>query len=213
LKAPGTLKVVPGALLFEDIEMTAPIYMLIDKHSAPKTGLHAKGNIIYALLRNIEATEVFLCILDNEGGGYFSREATPFSKIEACLVGIAPAKTIAAKTFKAAPQSRSANQPGFIVAALRHAGLLKPAQDASHQHVVGGGWQEWKAEQLARPAEPFELPGAKPEAPVATVAATAEAIIAEEPATGPKGRKHRKEKPGGKEHPTGGEGAVHADPE
>ena len=47
-----------------------------------------------------------------------------------------------------AHQARRLEDWGFLVACLRHQGLLKPAPDAHHQHVLGEDHEAWKAKML-----------------------------------------------------------------
>lgn len=137
-------------------------FLRIKTDTAPKTSLNAKGGVTYALLKDMESTEAYFSLLANEGGGgYFSREAVPFSAIQRCLTGVNAERQIPAKVFRSAFVGRSVNNAGFLVHALRHEGLLQPAPDAAHQHVLADGWEDWKAEVLAEPGEPFELPDAK----------------------------------------------------
>ena len=127
-----------------------PIYLHLATLTAPKTSLNAQGGIVYAVLKDETSTEVFLTLLENQGGsGYFGREIIPFANIEACLNGADLKQTIPAKRFlKAFKASRSVNNGGFISACLRHQGLLKPAPESPQQHVIGDDWQAWKAKML-----------------------------------------------------------------
>lgn len=137
-------------------------FLRIKTDTAPKTSLNAKGGVTYAVLKDTESTDVYICLLTNEGGGgYFSREAVPFSAIQRCLTGVNAERPIPAKVFRQAFVGRSVNNAGFLVHALRHEGLLQPAPDAAHQHVLSDGCDDWKTKLLAQPGEPFELPDAK----------------------------------------------------
>lgn len=127
-----------------------PIYLHLATLTAPKTSLNAQGGIVYAVLKDEASTEVFLTLLENQGGsGYFGREIIPFANIEACLNGADLKQTIPAKRFlKAFTASRSVNNGGFLCACLRHQGLLKPAPESPQQHVIGDDWAAWKAKML-----------------------------------------------------------------
>lgn len=187
--------------------MTSPTqFLLIKSQTAPKTGLHAKGGITYAVLK--DADDLYLILLANDAGGYFSREAVPFSAIERCLDGVAADKPVPAKTFKPAFRSRSANNAGFMAAVLRQEGLLVAAPDAAHQHRLGKDWGAWRKEMLAALGEPYELPGATPVEPPQAAAVITNAEEAADPGTG-KGRKPRKA-PKGERQPPSGEEADHA---
>ncbi len=127
-----------------------PIYFHLATLTAPKTSLNAQGGIVYAILKDEASTEVFLTLLENQGGsGYFGREIIPIANIEACLNGADLKQTIPAKRFlKAFKASRSVNNGGFISACLRDQGLLKPAPESPQQHVIGDDWAVWKAKML-----------------------------------------------------------------
>jgi hypothetical protein len=186
--------------------MSSPTtYLLVKTETARKTGRHAEGSLTYVVLRDTE--EVYLALTANDGGGHFGREAVPFSAVERCVEGLAD-QPIPAKAFKSAFVSRSANNPGFLVAVLRSEGLLVEAPEATHQHRLGTDWAAWRKAMLAAPGEPYDLPGATPaEAPQAAAGITP----AEEPA-GPdtgKGRKPRKAPKGERQRPSGKE-ADHA---
>lgn len=136
-------------------------FLRIKTDAAPKTSLNATGCVSYAVLKDTESTDAYICMLANEGGGYFSREAVPFTAIEACLSGVNTERTIPAKVFRRAFVGKSVNNAGFLVHALRHERLLLPSPDAAHQHILGPGWPAWKLAVLAQAGEPFELPDAK----------------------------------------------------
>lgn len=149
-----------------------PIYLHLATLTAPKTSLNAQGGIVYAVLKDEASTEVFLTLLENQGGsGYFGREIIPFANIEACLTGADLKQTIPAKRFlKAFTASRSVNNGGFLCACLRHQGLLKAAPESPQQHVIGDDWAAWKAKMLETQSdEVFISPDAekpaKPEPP------------------------------------------------
>jgi hypothetical protein len=136
-------------------------FLRIKTDTAQKTSLNAKGGVAYALLKDTESTEVYFCLLANDGGGYFSREAVPFSAIQRCLTGVNADRPVPAKVFRQAFVGRSVNNAGFLVHTLRNEGLLQPARDAAHQHRLVDGWDDWKGRLLAQSGEPFELPDAK----------------------------------------------------
>jgi hypothetical protein len=190
--------------------MTSPNqFLLVKTEKAAKTGLHAKGGITYAIVKDGE--EVYVCLLSNDSGGCFGREPVALSDIERCLEGLPADKPILSKTFKPAfRRSRSANSPGFLVAALRHEGLLVAAPDAAHQHCLGANWREWRQAMLASPGEPFELPGGG-QAPQATAAITDAEELAGPDSGKSKGRKPRKSPKAERQPPSGtGEEADHA---
>ena len=140
---------------------TTSKYLHIKTATASKTGQHAEGLITYAVLKDSASSNVFFCLLANESGGYFSREAVPFSAILQCISGVNADRPIAAKIFKPAFVGKSSNNSGFLVAALRKEGLLVAAPDASHQHYLGDDWENWKQAILAEEGLPYEWPESK----------------------------------------------------
>ena len=163
-------------------------FLCIKTDTAPKTSLNAKGGVTYAVLKDVDSTDAFLCLLENDGGGYFSREAVPLADILRCLTNVNIERPVLAKTFRQAFIGRSVNNAGFLVHALRHEGLLKPAPDAAHQHIVGDGWDAWKTSVLAQVGQPFVLPDAK-KADAALATTGSDEQVA---ATGKKGKKSKK---------------------
>ena len=142
-----------------------PTYLHLFTLTAPKTSLNARGGITYAVLKDVDSTEVYLTLLANSGGsGCFGREIIPFARIQACLEGLDPLQTIPAQRFRSAfAASKSVNNGGFLAACLRHQSLLKAAPDASHQHVLGEDWGAWKDRMLEMAStEVFSPPGAEP---------------------------------------------------
>lgn len=144
--------------------MTAPLnYLCIKTLTAPKTGLNAKGGISYAVLRDTEGADIYFCLIANEAGGYHSQEPVSLSAILRCLEAIDTSQPIPAKTFKSAFVGKSANNSGFLVAALRNESILVAAPDVSYQHMLGDNLDEWRKAVMNAPAEPFELPSRKKE--------------------------------------------------
>ena len=119
-------------------------FLRVKTDTAPKTSLNAQGGVTYALLKDTASKEVYLCLLNNTGGGYFSREPVAFDAIRRCLTGANAERPIPAKVFRPAFVGRSVNNAGFLMHALRHEQLLQPSPDAAHLHVLGKDWEGWK---------------------------------------------------------------------
>ena len=132
-------------------------FWLLKGGTALKLGARAEGSINYNVLADDERQLLFIAITGNKGGGYFSKEHVDISKIEACLDTTASAKPFPSKTFKEAFVGRSSNNAGFLVAVLRHEGLLAAAPEAETQHVRSGDWPAWKKAMLAEAGELIEV--------------------------------------------------------
>lgn len=124
-------------------------FWLVKDGTAPKLGARAEGSITYNVLADNERRQLFIAITGNKGGGYFSKEHVDLSTIEARLGTAASAKPFSSKTFKEAFVGRSSNNAGFLVAVLRHEGLLAAAPEAETQHVRSGDWPAWKNAMFA----------------------------------------------------------------
>lgn len=159
-------------------------FLRIKIDTAPKTSLNAKGGVTYAVLKDSASTEVYFCLLANDGGGYFNKGAVSFAAIQDCLTGVNTDRPIPAKVFRRAfAVGKSVNNAGFLVHALRNEQLLKPAPDAAHQHVLGDAWDVWRTTMLATAGEPFELPDAQKPMP------STDAVAAHDAPAGKKGKK------------------------
>lgn len=135
--------------------MTRPTsYFCVKTQSAQKSGQNSQGSISYSVLRDADSHDAYICLRSNDAGGYHSKEAVPLGAIKACIDGVSDQHPIPAKVFKGAFRSRSANNSGFLVAVLRHEGLLLPAPDAAHKHIVGGSWDDWLKAVLSEMGDP-----------------------------------------------------------
>lgn len=188
---------------------TQPLLFIKDA-AAAKAGAYSNGAVLYRLLTDSERSDVYFSITGNQGGsGYFSREAVPFGKVRHCVADVPSGTPLPSKAFRAAFVGRSTNNPGFLAAILRAEGLLSPAPDNAHQHLISGDWDAWHGEQLALPATPLAEPAAEPPQDDAPQPA-AEAVTdtdAMSPMERLKARKSRKGQPAKGQHPdTAGEG-------
>lgn len=135
-------------------------YLKLKEAEATKLGRNG-GSIRYLILTDTDRQQLYVSIVANDSGGYFSSELAPFENIEVCL----PAERtqpFAAKALIPAFVSRSANQPSFCAAMLRAEGLTAAVADQSHLHQVAGNWAAWKAAMLALPGEPYVPPTKAP---------------------------------------------------
>jgi len=179
--------------------MTTTTYLLIKTERARKTG---EGSITYAVLKDADSQDVYFTLLANDGSGQFSPEIVAFDKIEQCLAKVDGKKPVPAKLFAPAFVGRSANNAGFLMAAMRQELLVLPTVDASHLHAVSGNWDEWKRQILAQEGQPYKPPAPKGKGGFASAApadaqAKPEAVVHVEPireadSTATKGKKSRK---------------------
>lgn len=134
-----------------------PQYLKLKSAEAQKLGRNG-GSITYLILADADRQQLYVSIVANDSGGFFSTEIAPFEKIEASL----PAdrtQPFAAKALIPVFVSRSSNQPSFAAALIRAEGLTAAVDGKPHLHqCVGDDWEAWKARMLALPGEPYAPP-------------------------------------------------------
>jgi hypothetical protein len=77
-------------------------FLLLRSSDARKVGQRATGKIRYELLCDANHESLFIRIVGNEGGGYFSREKVDFHKALQCVAGYEDDRTLPSKVFRAA---------------------------------------------------------------------------------------------------------------
>lgn len=137
---------------------TNSIYFSVKQAQAAKTGQHSQGKITYRILTDESHLELFITIVANEGGGWFSNEIVAFSAIEAITSKLNPKFPFPTKTFAPAFNSKSVNNAGFLAAVLRAEGLLNAAPESNRLHLLTDEWEIWKAVMLSEPGEMYEPP-------------------------------------------------------
>lgn len=131
-------------------------YLKLKFADAQKLGRNG-GSIGYLILTDSDRQHLYVSIVANDSGGYFSNEIASFEGIEACM----PAdrtQPFPAKVLIPAFISRSANQPSFCAALLRAEGLTTAAPNKPHLHQVVGDWDDWKLTMLDLSGEPYVPP-------------------------------------------------------
>jgi hypothetical protein len=133
-----------------------PQYLSLKVAQAAKTGQGSAGLITYRILTDPKHQTLYLTLVANQGGGWFSNEIVPLSHIEDVLASLPDRhQPLPSKLFRQAFASRSVNNAGFLAAVLRAEGLLAPAPEAAHQHVLTDGWDQWTEHLLSEPGEPY----------------------------------------------------------
>ena len=131
-------------------------YLKLKSAEAQKLGRNG-GSIGYLILTDSDRQQLYVSIIANDSGGYFSNEIACFDGIEACM----PADhthPFPAKALIPAFISRNANQPSFCAALLRAEGLTAAVPDKPHLHQVVGDWDDWRLAMLDLPGDPYVPP-------------------------------------------------------
>ena len=93
-----------------------------------------RSTLVYAVGRHEADSTLHLRIADNTGKGMWCKDWAPAQAIEAIVVG---AQELTAKSFHGLHPGKSINTGGFVLAALRDLGLIRPveANTRHHEHV------------------------------------------------------------------------------
>ena len=190
------------------------IFLCISTGTARKAGLHSTGTLSYAILKDADSTDAYFIVTGNSSAGYYSREAVPLARIEACLAHLPPDSPIQAKSLRPTYRGKSANDSGFLLALLRQEGLVTASPDTFNQNIKSGDWPAWRQAVLAKAGEPFECPvkQATTTMSISTEPTTAAASITDAVPLTHKGRKPRKDHDARHAHPSGTAGGDDHDP-
>lgn len=111
-----------------------------------KLSPRAKGCLTYGV--GLGASGMcYLAVTANAGGGYFSREWVSLASLRACLADFLDgAESFPTALLQAVYANRSVNNACFLVAILRHEGLLI-AGDPPNLHRCSGDWDVWEQAQ------------------------------------------------------------------
>ena len=113
---------------------------------ATKVGKYSTGVISYEILSDESRENIWIRLTSNDSTGWFSRELIHTDQIFDCIKNLKQTDVILSKSFTLAFKSKSANNAGFLAAALRSEGLLKPATDQISRHVLGYDFSTWAQE-------------------------------------------------------------------
>ena len=133
-------------------------FWLLEEGTAKKLGLRSTGSLSYQVLADHDRQNLFIALTKNDGGGYYSKERVNMLSIEACLDAHKAGDPFPSKVLKDAYKSKSSNNSGFILAALRGLALTAAAPEAASKHIVAGDWDAWRKKMIAQPGTLIELP-------------------------------------------------------
>lgn len=152
-------------------------YLRLSAGQCPKLGQRAEGLIHFEMLASMDRQQLFLRLTRNESGGYFGREPVEFARIRAVAEAQPADKPFNGRVFGGDLfKSQSANNGGFMTAALRSLGLLV-AGEKSNLSLVSGDWSAFAQAQLSLAGETIQIdppaPSGKPRKVADTVPGTA----------------------------------------
>ena len=122
--------------------------------------LSLASQITYHLALNEDDDQVYLRIAGNSGGGLFAKEGVSLEAIIAAIQAQGD-QPITGRTLRPLFQGKSANTPGFALAAARDLGLsvARPSTEGGYQ---GGNAQRCREEIAALIAAGTAIPVADP---------------------------------------------------
>lgn len=121
-----------------------PDLVILHRASCPKLSARARGELDYQVGYSPTATDLYIRIVSNHSGGYFSKEWVPLAVIQTCLPseldadsGSSDLSNFSASVLVPAFVSKSQNNAGFLAAALLAEGLIAKAVDKQHVLQLG----------------------------------------------------------------------------
>lgn len=96
--------------------------------------ISGRSHLIYTVGKSRANSALYLRIADSTGNGVWCKDWAPAAAIEAIVAG---AHDLTAKSFHCLHPGKSINTGGFVLAALKDLGLLRPkeANTRLHEHV------------------------------------------------------------------------------
>jgi hypothetical protein len=106
-----------------------------------------RSTLTYAVGKHEAEGTLHLRIADNTGKGMWCKDWAPAQAIEAI---VASAQELTAKSFQGLHPGKSINTGGFVLAALRDLGLIRPCEPNTrvHEHVAKATLERAVTERL-----------------------------------------------------------------
>lgn len=139
---------------------------IVRDEQVPKLSERASGKISYQIGHTPDMQETFIALTGNEGGGYFSGEWVPLSKVMDKLAELSAQEPFPAVALKTVFAGKSANNASFLAAALVAEGVLAKDEEKAFKLKLKPGFQNW-AKNLKTITKFIRKAGAKAEAEAA----------------------------------------------
>lgn len=120
-----------------------PQYLILKSNPAKKLSPRFPGSITYEIGKHVDNQTLAIRIAHNDSGGLFSKEWIALTDIAELLASAESDKPIKSVAFKSLFKAGSANNAGFLCAALRAEGVLLQAPKAIFFHVPGHPVKDW----------------------------------------------------------------------
>lgn len=117
---------------------------LLSSQTCSKLSATAEGKLSFNIWLDPHDQSLYLALTHNESGGYFSHELVAINTIIDCLRSLkATNKAFPAVRLRTTFQGKSANNPSFLAAVLRHLNVLKPCTSNTSLHLVADDLETW----------------------------------------------------------------------
>jgi len=120
-----------------------PQYLILKSNPAKKLSPRFPGSITYEIGKHVDNQTLAIRITHNDSGGLFSKEWIALTDIAELMTSAESDKPIKSVAFKSLFKAGSANNAGFLCAALRAEGVLLQAPKAIFFHVPGHPVKDW----------------------------------------------------------------------
>lgn len=111
---------------------TGSIRILKNAHCPTLSG---KSKLTYHIGCSAES-EIYLRIHANDGGGFFSQEWVAWQDIQQALERVPKDQPITSIVLYSLFKGKSVNTPAFLLAVLKHEGLLRPMKGKKRSHEL-----------------------------------------------------------------------------
>jgi len=118
-----------------NLENTNKPTRIIKKSQCNLISPTATGKLTYNIGFNDKTNDLFIRIITNSGGGFFSKEWISLENIMNSLEQQPKKAPFKALIFRSLYESRGSNNHGFLSAALRAEGILQPVEKAVYSHT------------------------------------------------------------------------------
>ena len=117
-----------------ETEVPKEIDLIKPMHAGSCPSISGRSTLTFAIGKHETEGTWHLRIVGNSGGGMFCDEWAPGPDIDAVVVG---ATALTSKSFDVLHPGRSINTAGFVLATLKHLGLIRTNAENSrhHEHV------------------------------------------------------------------------------
>lgn len=127
--------------------------VIVRTQQVAKLSKRADGKISYQLGYCPDKSEAWFTLSGNEGGGYFSHEWVPLSRIIDMLTELAKTGPFPAIALKPVFVGKSVNNPSFLAASLVAEGILTADPEKTFRLHVSGNPDQWRDELYAMTGE------------------------------------------------------------